>query len=1066
VTSYPIHTPDQRLRVFVSSTLAELADERGAIREAIDRLHLAPVMFELGARPYPPRDLYRAYLDQSQIFLGVYWQRYGWVAPDETISGLEDEYRLSRGMPRLLYVKTPAPDREPRLAQLLRQIQDDDTASYRPFRTPEELAQLVAADLALLLSEHFARPALPTGVVTFLAVETDVIGEPPAASAETHFQRVITAHRGFPVNAVGGTLCAAFARPADAVAAAADLRRAVDDDSSAPIRIALHSATVDVIGDAYRNPPRQRLARLLAAGHGGQALLSAAVVDLLDGAPGPSLSLRSLGHHRLSDAARAEEIHQLDAEGRPTTFPPLRGLDHRRHNLPIQLSSFLGREHELGAVNKAVQQARLTTLTGIGGAGKTRLALEAASALVDDFRDGVWLAELAALTGPERVPSAIASVFGVGEEPRRPILETLADHLRDKNVLIVLDNCEHLLAACAELTATLLRAADGVRVLATSREALAVPGEVIIPVPSLPLPPRDVDVADAAKSPAVRLFIDRAHAVHPDFTVTAANTAAVTQIVTRLDGIPLALELAAARVKVLSVEQIAGRLSDRFRLLSGGVRTALPRQQTLRAAMQWSFDLLAAPEQALLRRLSVFSGGWTLDAAETVCAGNGVDSADVLDLLSRLVDKSLVAVVEGGEQNRYRLLETVRQFANERLIEADENIPTRDAHRDWCNATVEAAAGHIQGDERQAQWLERLDDEHDNLRTALDWSVDRHDATASLRMAVNAAWFWYLRGHWDEALRWLEHSIAQPGGDATLRARAHAWAAIFAWKRGDLDRAEQHAEAGLAQVAGSADEGEGLSLLALALVANSRSELEKARSYGRRTLIAFRAQQHTWGVTTSLLVLARIASNSASDELPTLLQESASLLAGGTDKWGHAHVLTLQGNEALRSLDLNRARELHGASHAISAELRDLAGQAESLLALGHAALLDDDTPRADRLLKDSRALLDQLQDPHYLAHADEAIALLAIARGDVAEGETLLADVTRRFKTMNKETMGSAYATGMADIYRRAGRPTLAAALLRHALSLIDEAREPARYAHAHDDLVAAEKAVTESTP
>jgi hypothetical protein len=463
VNGFPIRTPDQRLRVFISSTLAELAEERAAIRDAIERLHLAPVMFELGARPYPPRDLYRAYLAQSQIFIGVYWQRYGWVAPGETVSGLEDEYRLSQGMPRLLYVRSPAPEREPRLERLLRQIQEDDTASYRPFRTPDELAQLVGADLALLLSEHFTRPGLPTGVVTFLAIAVDD-AEPATDKADTFFRQIVSAHRGFPVNAIGGALCAAFAQPADAVSAAADLRRTAVGDLPGAIRMAMHSAAVDVAGDGYRNPPRRRLSQLLAAGHGGQALLSAAVVDLLDRAPAPPLALRSLGLHQLSDTARAEEIHQLDVDGLPATFPPPRTLHRRRHNLPVQLSSFVGREHELSAVKNALRDGRLATLTGIGGCGKSRLALETAAALVDEFRDGVFLVDLAPLTEPDRVPSAVASVLGVGEQPQRPLIQTLTEHVRDKNVLIVLDNCEHLLAACAEFTAAVLPAADGVRV--------------------------------------------------------------------------------------------------------------------------------------------------------------------------------------------------------------------------------------------------------------------------------------------------------------------------------------------------------------------------------------------------------------------------------------------------------------------------------------------------------------------------------------------------------------------------------------------------------------------------
>jgi class 3 adenylate cyclase len=548
-----IRTPDQRLRVFVSSTLAELAEERAAVREMIDRLHLAPVMFELGARPHPPRDLYRAYLEQSQVFIGIYWERYGWVAPGETASGLEDEYLLSQGMPRLLYVKTPAPGREPRLDQLLARVQEDDTASYKRFRTPEELARLVGNDLALLLSERFASPGRPTGVVTFLAADMDT-GSARALSRQHDIVRqAITARGGHIFDSLDRGIRAAFAQPVDAVSAAADLQRTVhathwDEREPPAVRVALHSGVAEVREDGYLGPPLQRVARLLDAAHGGQVLLSAAVVDVLGDALPPGLTLRSLGVHRLTDLARTEEIQQLVIPGIRLDFPPLRTLDRRRHNLPVQLSSFVGRERELTDVKRALGDSRLVTLTGVGGAGKSRLALQAAADLVDDFPDGVWLIELAPLADPDRAPSAVAAALAIAEDPQRPLVETLAAELRSKRLLIVVDNCEHMLATCAELAATLLQAAPGLRILATSREGLAVPGEVIIPVPSLAVPPEGTDeVAALAGYPAVRLFSERAKAVRPDFAVTPANAAAVVQIVTRLDGIPLALELAAAR---------------------------------------------------------------------------------------------------------------------------------------------------------------------------------------------------------------------------------------------------------------------------------------------------------------------------------------------------------------------------------------------------------------------------------------------------------------------------------------------------------------------------------------
>ena len=872
-----IRTPDQRLRVFVSSTLAELAEERAAVREAIERLQLSPVMFELGARPHPPRELYRAYLEQSHIFIGIYWQRYGWVAPGEAVSGLEDEYLLSKGMPRLLYVKAPAEEREPDLTQLLQRIQNDDTASYKPFQTPEELAGLVAADLALLLSEGFTGRRLPTGVVTFLFIEIGGSSDQQSGSASEEAAEALATHHealreavrssgGYLYSASEGTARAAFAHPVDAVRAVSEIQRVVvaaqSSENKAPtIRAALHSGAAELSGDGYLGSAPVRAARLLAAAHHGQVLLSAAVVNLLGDKLPPPLALRSLGAHRLNEAGLAEDIHQLVAPGQPSDFPPLQTLEGRRNNLPIQLTSFIGRDRELSEVKRALTSSRLVTLTGFGGAGKSRLALAAASELLEAFPDGAWVIQLAPVSKSDQIASAVATGLGIPEDPRRPLMETLSKALRSKRTLIVVDNCEHLLISTAELITAMLQGSPGLRILATSREALAVPGEAIIPVSPLTVPPRETDFAVLGDFPAVRLFTERAVAVRPSFSLTPLNAAAVTQIVTRLDGIPLALELAAARVKLLSVEQIAERLSDRFRLLGGGARTVLPRQQTLRAAIDWSYDLLEDEERTLLRRLAVFAGSWTVDAAAAVCSEPGPEAPDVLDVLGRLVDKSLVVVREGVEENRFALLETVRQYARERLLEAGEADLISAVHRDWCCSLVEAAAVHLRGGTEQVRWLELLEIDRDNISAALEWSIRSGDARTGLRIAIGAAWFWYLRGHWDDATRWLGQTLAVEGAEPTLRARAGAWNALFHWRRELISTAKQLAQSTLATLKGSGDDGEGLSRLVLSLVAISVRDLDQAETYGRQALDVFREHGHRWGVTTSLLVLTHVAIN-------------------------------------------------------------------------------------------------------------------------------------------------------------------------------------------------------------
>jgi len=454
------------------------------------------------------------------------------------------------------------------------------------------------------------------------------------------------------------------------------------------------------------------------------------------------IELRDLGEHRLKDLAYPHHLFQVVTASLPADFPAIRSLDVLPNNLPRQLTSFIGREKEMTEVKRLLSTAYLVTLTGSGGAGKTRLALEVAADLVEGYPDGVWLAEFAPIADPALVPKTVASALNVSEQPGRDMIETLVDSLRPKALLLLLDNCEHLLAACRDLAATLLRQCSRVRILATSREGLRVPGETLWRVPSLSVP-EDIRHLPAPKElvlyDAVRLFVDRAVATTPGFTVTSENASAVAQVCQRLDGIPLAIELAAARVKVLALEQIAARLDDRFRLLTGGSPMLLPRQQTLRATLDWSYGLLSNQERAVLRRLSVYAGGWTLEAAEAICVGGGVEASDILDLLTSLVDKSLVLAETPRGEARYRLLETVRQYAYDRLPEAGEEAEVRTRHRDWYLVLAEQADRELHGP-RQELWLERLEMEHDNLRAALERSrVQKDGAEAGASLVLEHA---------------------------------------------------------------------------------------------------------------------------------------------------------------------------------------------------------------------------------------------------------------------------------------------------------------------------------------
>jgi predicted ATPase len=601
-----IRTPDQRVRVFVSSSLQELAAERQAVRDAVTRLRLVPVMFELGARPYPPRQLYRAYLAQSQIFVGIYWRSYGWVAPGEQISGLEDEYRLAAGLPRLIYVKSPAPLQEPRLAEMLARIRDEGGVSYRPFTDAAELQGLVENDLAVLLSERFE----------------------------------LTSRDSVP----------------------------------------------------------------------GQAALAGV--------------------------------------------------------LPVPATPLVGRDQDTRAVTDLVLNdgVRLVTLTGPGGMGKTRLAIEAASRLGAGFADGVRFTDLATVRAAGLVPAAIAGALGLNTSGDQVITD-LESYLRPRQLLLVLDNFEHVIAA-APVLARLLRAAPGLVALVTSRAVLRLGGEHEFQVPALPYPRAgaETDAAVAQTYASVRLFVQRARAAAPGFELTDVNASAVAEICARLDGLPLAIELAAAKVRLLPPQALLALLSDRMGLLTGGARDLPERQQALRNTLDWSFGLLPPAEQALLARLGVFAGTFGLPAAEAVSGMAAAASPDrpgpVMDTLGSLVDNSLVRAETRGDQPRFRLLETVREYALDRLRDDGNWTEAHDRHAAYFMALAEPDESELY-DPGQLSWLDRLETEHDNLAAAMSWRLDQGQLDPALRLVWVTWRFWWMHGHAAELARFGETMLAK-----------------------------------------------------------------------------------------------------------------------------------------------------------------------------------------------------------------------------------------------------------------------------------------------------------------
>ena len=626
-----------------------------------------------------------------------------------------------------------------------------------------------------------------------------------AAVLEDHHQIIrsnLQAFGGLEQGTEGDAFFAVFSTPSACVNAALQMQRELhahnwSSDFEVRVRMGIHTGEASEAPTGMVGYEVHRAARIAAVGYGGQVLVSSSTMTLVQESLPAGAWLLDLGSHRLKDLRRPEFIFQLVAEGLDVEFPPLRSLDNPEldNNLPIQLTSFVGRQREIAEVAALVQESRLVTLTGPGGAGKTRLALQVAAELLDGSGDGVWFVDLAPLSNPDLVPAALAFAVGLRDQPGRPILETLIDALRSRRLLIVLDNCEHLIDGCARLLDQLLRTCLAVRVLATSREVLGVAGEHRYLVPPLDLPTDDA-WADSP-SGAVLLFAERAQD-HSHFVLDESTFPIVVELCRRLDGMPLAIELACARLRSMSLKDIKDRLDQRFRLLTGGSRAALPRQQTLRSLIDWSYDLLSVPEQVVFERLSAFAGSFDLTAAEIVGSTDEVDSFDVAEVVGLLIDKSLVMAEGEAVGVRYRLLETIRQYAAERLAAGGETaaITVGLAHARHYLALAEEAAPHLRG-HGQAEWLDRLDVEHDNLRVALHELLQGTHDDEALRLTVALADFWRIR-HISECIDSLHVVLKSTREDAHLELRANALAVLARTIRGQPHEALSFVEEGLA----------------------------------------------------------------------------------------------------------------------------------------------------------------------------------------------------------------------------------------------------------------------------
>ena len=902
---------------------------------------------------------------------------------------------------------------------------------------------------------------LPTGTVTFLF--TDIEGSTKLAQEDPDQWETVRARHnvilqaatdtfnGYIFQIIGDAVCVAFHSASDALNAALNAQWLLQNEPWSPapvtVRMGIHT------GAAQLNTASNQIVylgyttlvaaqRIVSAGHGGQVLISGATYELVRDILPANTELLDLGERRLKDLWRPEHLYQVNAPGLVTTFPPLKTLDPFRNNLPVQLTSFIGRENEIANIKRKLQTHRLVTLTGPGGTGKTRLSLQVAVDLLDRYHDGVWFIELAPLTDPDLIPQTILSAIGISEQSGTSPLERLREYLHEKKSLIVLDNCEHLLEASAKVANALLNAAPHLTVLASSREALGVKGEVSFPVPSLSLP--DLKnlpmVEQLSQYEAVRLFIERALLVGPHFSLDQYNAPLIAQICYRLDGIPLAIELAAARVKMMSVDQIAKRLDDRFRLLTGGARTALPRQQTLRALIDWSYDLLSESERLLVRRLSVFAGGWTLEAAEEVCAGQNAIlndkskddllSHEVLDLLTQLINKSLIAVIEPSpsKETRYRMLDTIRQYAHEKLLEAGDSEIVWQRYLTYFVDLAERAEPNLRAFDMLV-WLDRLEDELDNIRAALEWGLKRNVETV-LRLTSALWWFWHIHNHKNEAIDWLEQGLDQEAAErgakplwserALLRGKALNVASFLLRNSDKRMTLLEEALKLFRELGIPGKQGAATALRTLGSCELEKGQNDQARVLVEQSLSIFMETEDQFDIAECLNLLVGLAMNDGDFERARRLQEEALALRKEIgDKDGMAYALCMLGQIAHSQYEVERAQALYEESLALFREIGNKTWVAEITGTLADLASIRGDHRGAIGLIEEGLALARNLDDQYGIAHLMLNLGDAARFQGDNEQASQLYEETLTLSRKMDANNFIAYALYGKAEIAR-----------------------------------------------
>ncbi|MGH2755855.1 MAG: tetratricopeptide repeat protein [Actinomycetota bacterium] len=873
--SRAILTPDQRLRIFVSSTLNELAEERKKAADAINNLRLHPVMFELGARPHPPSEVYRSYLEQSQVFVGIYWQSYGWIAPGMHISGLEDEYLLSAGKPRLIYVKEPAPEREPALERMLAAIRTDGGMSYKTFSDAEELGRLLANDLAIMLTERFT--------------------------------------------------------------------------------------------------------------------------SILDGA----------------------------GDGSVTTFAT--------PQVPITQTSFVGREQDVSAVLNLLRdpQVWLVTLWGSGGIGKTRLALEIGRRAREDFPDGVAVVWLDSIDDPHLVTQAIAATLDVRDPPGGSLLGAIADRLADKKMLLVLDNFEHVISA-APLVADLLALPGETKCLVTSRALLRIRGEHAFEVRPLVVPGAETpDPESLAEVGSVALFVDRAKSVAPSFSLSVENAAAVAEISRRLEGVPLALELAAARVRMLSPQAMVERLTPRLDLLRRGPRDMPERQRTLRDTLRWSFELLTEEEQLALERMSIFAGGASLEAAAKVLGFESVD--DAIEVLASLVDNSLLHRVEpGGSEPAFRTLEMIGEYGRERLSAHGRFEETKDRHAAYFLELATKGANELFSP-AGPRWYDVLEREHENMQAALAWFIESGRIDDGFRLAIDLQWFWWIRGHLSTADHWLTKLLALPGGSPRARGLAMLGAGQMAGNLDDAARGRRilRDSLGTLQEAGD-DRDVAWARAHLGIILSQLGEKHEAAALERQALEVFYETDDWLGQCTSNTALATLYAERGDYEATDRhLQRSLAARRELGDPWGTGFVLNALGVIHIRQGNPDEAEEYLTEALPLLRRVGSKEHIARCLDSLGQVAALEGRWGEAECLYREALDIYREIGMRGRVALERAHLARAALVRGAQREAVGLYRTAFELAREVGEPRSMAVSIEGLALMLSEHGRAAAAAKLL-----------------------------------